>query len=654
MMNVFVSTHPFGSVSREPLDILARDDIRVELNPYGRKITPAELTEHLADKQGLIAGTEVLDGNVFDRAPKLKIIARVGIGLDNVDFDEVQRRGIVLTYTPDAVSQAVAELAVAQMFNLARSIPAICETVKAGGWKRPIGFELMGKIIGIIGFGRIGQRVARMLRGFSCRVLVNDIAPDHEEASRLGVELTSKEDIYRQADVITLHTPGTPLTRSMIGPAELAAMKPAACLINTARGGIVREDALYTALKNGVIGAAAVDVYETEPYIGPLAELDNVLLTAHSASCSQEARCQMELGAAREIVQFVDGRPQISPVPPAVVRAERSESSSTVNLEWRDVFNRTPTRAGREYQDYRSHWRQYPTHKIVGEAPLNLDIELVHNPIEPFADAGLEDYFQSPRRDDATLMPADLFDRILDEFASLPGPTAIKLGVRGCALDHPEFPRFLARIAEVGCVETISAVNLSHLPDVDGALFEAMVRHRLDVLNVYLDAPETDQIPFDALGEIRKRKALAGTAWPALRAVGALPSATPRDIEQLASLWEHWVDVLALSFAEDRARRVRDDRWAPSRLYQRMMISAEGLLLACSFDVRQRFPLGQFPDVSLRQAWRGETMTRLRRILSNLEGRSEKPITSDQLREAMNQENTNFMNKNDFLNNKKR
>ena len=227
---VFVSTQPFASISPEPLDILAEHNLSIELNQYGRKITQQELKVHITGKHALIAGTEKIDKSVLDCCPDLKIIARVGIGLDNISFDEVKRRGILLTYTPQAVSQAVAELTVANMLNMARWIPQIHMAMKAGKWSRLIGFELAGKKIGIIGFGRVGQRVAKMLQGFSCELLVNDIAFDEEAGSRYGVRFCTKEQIYTEADIITLHVPRTQLTMGMVDKSVFKQMRNDTCL----------------------------------------------------------------------------------------------------------------------------------------------------------------------------------------------------------------------------------------------------------------------------------------------------------------------------------------------------------------------------------------------------------------------------------------
>ena len=609
---VFVSTHPFGSVNPEPLEILDRSDIALELNAFGRKITPDELREHIAGKDALIAGTEMIDADVLDCSPDLKIIARVGIGLDNIDFDEVTRRRIVLTYTPEAVSQAVAELTVANMLNLARSVINIHTAVKSGAWRRIIGFEIMGKTIGLIGFGRVGQRVARILQGFGCRILVNDLAPDQEMAGRLGVELVSKETVYTESDIISLHVPRTPLTVGLIGADEIGEMKPTACLINTSRGGIVDEAALCDALSSRQIAGAAIDVYETEPYSGPLADLDNVVLTAHSGSCSIEARYLMELGAAREIEQFVDGKAPICPVPPSVIKMERSSREPEVTLEWQDIFNVTAARTESDYALYRSRWRQYPAHSIVGQWPLNIDIELVHNPLEAHRDVQVDDYFQSARSDGAVLMEMSLFEKIIEEYATIPDPMAVKLGARGCAADHDDFGQMLAMVNHTGCIETISSIALSHMGSLDPATLDAMVNNRLSVLNIYLDTLDENDIPFDVLAEIRKRKSMGDSPFPALRVVGRLTCHDRDKADDLVALWSHWADAIALSSPLGGDRRAGQDNWDCSRLWQRIMISAEGMILACSFDVAEKFPLGRFPDVSIQQAWLGGKMTLLR------------------------------------------
>ncbi len=609
---VFVSTHPFSSITSEPLDLLSRPDIHIELNPYGRRITPEELKTHLADKNALIAGTERIDKDVLDCASELKVIARVGIGLNNIDFDEVKRRGILLTYTPEAVSQAVAELTVAHMLNVMRSIHQIHSAVKDGHWRRIIGSEIAGKTIGLIGFGRVGKRVAKMLRGFSCRIVANDIAPDQEVASRYGVQFCSKEEIYQKADIISLHVPVTPLTRNFIGEAELVTMKPGSYLINTARGEIVDESALCEALTKGTIAGAAIDVFQTEPYSGPLCELENVVLTAHSGSCSTEARYLMEFGAAQEVIRFLNGEPPLCPVPDEVIQMECSTHTEKVSLEWYEIVNQTKEHSDERYKTYRKRWCQYPTHNIVGPYPLNVDIELVHNPIEGYKNGRMVDYFLSDLHLQANLMDMSLFYKIIEGFRCIPEPMAIKLGVRGCAINYPHLQEVLLAVKQANSVETIISVPLDQLAKVDTFVLDSIVDLNLDVLNIFVNTVEKEDVPFEVLAVIKKKKSMRPVTGPKIRIVGDVDREDSESIRMFSDFWSHWADVIALANPSDSAHKVCQQNWNCSRLWQRLTISAEGNILACSLDVNERFCLGRYPETTIREAWLGDKMNKLR------------------------------------------
>lgn len=613
LYRVFVSTQPFGVVDNKPLTILKQqNNIQVELNPYGRKITQDELKKHITNKQALIAGTERIDKSVLDCAPELALIARAGIGLDSIDFEEVKQRGIVLTYTPEAVSQAVAELTVANILNTARLIPQIHFGMKNGQWERRIGFEISGKAIGLIGFGRVGQRVARMLQGFSCRILVNDIAPDQEVGSRYNVNWVSKEEIYRQADIISLHVPSTPLTYHMIDEAEIRMMKPHTCIINTSRGGIIEESALYQALKEGVIGAAAIDVFDNEPYTGQLCELDNIILTAHSGSCSKEARYLMELQAAQEVSRFFNGEALLNPVPDDVIQMECSTHVGKVKFEWHEILNQSQERDDQHYRIYRKHWNQYPTHRIVGPYPLNLDLELVHNPLDGYERGRLLDYFMAPIHSRAKLMDMALFEKVINEVSEMTEPMAVMLGVRGCPTYHPHLEQILRMLKKANCVETIISVFLSQLEVIRKSIFDTMVEHGLGVLNIFVDTPEKDDAILDILADIKKKKSVQKVVCPKLRIIGNIEWENSREVEIFGDFWGHWADVIALAEPLDYKRKVYEQDWDCFRLWQRLMISAEGRLLACNFDIDERFCLGQFPELSIQQAWLGDKMNRLR------------------------------------------
>jgi len=313
---VLITTVPFGAVDPSALKLLRQHDIAYDVNPFGRRIQPAELVELLRGKVVLIAGTEPISAGTMATSPDLKLIARVGIGLDNVDLPAARTRGIMVTYTPDGPSAAVSELTIGVMIALLRGVHIADRLMHVGTWQRRMGRRLARCTVGVIGAGRVGSRViAHLLGGFEgVRVLASDIAAP-AMAGDAAVEWVDPSTIYREADIITLHVPLTSRTRGMIGKAELDAMKRDAYLINTSRGRIVDEAALAAALRADTIGGAAVDVFESEPYAGELADLKNCLLTCHMGSMSEDCRARMEYEAAAEAVAFLEGRPPIIPVP---------------------------------------------------------------------------------------------------------------------------------------------------------------------------------------------------------------------------------------------------------------------------------------------------------------------------------------------------
>lgn len=315
-MQVYVSTIPFAEPNSLPLEMLEAQGLEVRVNPRGRKIKKDELIADLGGAECFIAGTEIIDREVMDSAPNLKLIARVGIGLDGVDLWEARRRGIKVTYTPDAPAPAVAELTLGLMLQLARKIGISNQDIRGAEWNRYFGFRLSEMTIGIIGTGRIGGRVLRRLSAFgSPRILVNSLSRDDAVSPNLKLTWVDKDTIFRESDMISLHVPLTPQTRDMITAREFALMKQHAMLVNTARGGIVNEDDLYTALTSNIIASAAVDVFEEEPYLGPLAGLGNCFCTAHLGSMSFDCRSRMEIEACDEVVRHVKGLEPLRSVP---------------------------------------------------------------------------------------------------------------------------------------------------------------------------------------------------------------------------------------------------------------------------------------------------------------------------------------------------
>ncbi len=316
MTRVLITTVPFGAHNNLPLELLASTGAEYSINPLGRRLKEEELAQMAVDAEIIIAGTEPITAMVMNAAPNLKLISRVGIGLDNVDLWAARERGIAVSYTPEAPAPAVAELTIGLMLSLLRHTNVANLKMHRGEWDRHMGRRISEVTIGIIGTGRIGSRVLRRIPVFGTpRTLVNDLNPEHKLVPELKLEWVSKDTIYREADVISLHVPMTKQTHNMIGIEQLRQMKPDALLINTSRGGIINESDLYQVMSEGHLGGAAIDVFQDEPYAGPLGEIDRCLLTCHMGSMSIDCRSRMEIEATEEVVRYLRGLGPQSGVP---------------------------------------------------------------------------------------------------------------------------------------------------------------------------------------------------------------------------------------------------------------------------------------------------------------------------------------------------
>ena len=308
-MKLFVSTHPFSSTSKIPMQLIKKNGIELSVNEHGRKITTSELAEDLKDAEVLVAGTEKITEEVLKKAPNLKLISRVGIGLDGIDFELCKKYGIRVAYTPDAPTMAVAELCVGMILDLARKVTDTNNNVKDGIWHRHMGMLLYGKTIGIFGMGRIGKSLIHLLEAFNVKFLVHDIEPDLAFGRLHNVKFVSKEELLKRSDVVSVNLPLKEDTKNYISLKDLKQMSSHTFIINTARGGIINEDDLYIALKDNIISAAAVDVFEVEPYVGKLIELDNCLLTCHMGASTIDSRTDMEVQAIEEAIRYKNDEP---------------------------------------------------------------------------------------------------------------------------------------------------------------------------------------------------------------------------------------------------------------------------------------------------------------------------------------------------------
>jgi D-3-phosphoglycerate dehydrogenase / 2-oxoglutarate reductase len=296
---VLISTSSFGKSGREPLERLEREGCAVTLNPHGRALTPDESKALLPGMDGIIAGTEKLDRGVLASAPTLKVLSRCGTGLDNVDLPAAKELGIRVTNTPEAHVDGVAELALAGILDVVRMVSAADRAVRAGKWHKPMGRLLRGKTVGIVGLGRVAKALVKLLEPFAVSILACDPEPDRSFARKHKIRYVELPQLLASSDVVTLHAPGG---AGPLGREGIAQMKRGAILVNTARGKFLDEAALEEALRDGHLGGAYLDVFGTEPYRGPLAKLENVVLTPHIGAYAEECRLRMETEAADNLL----------------------------------------------------------------------------------------------------------------------------------------------------------------------------------------------------------------------------------------------------------------------------------------------------------------------------------------------------------------
>jgi len=310
------------SLPDEALALVPRD-CRVDIHDGPDALSKSDLIARLRDRQGLVCQiTDTIDDEVLRAAPGLEVVANVAVGYNNIDVAAARRRGVVVTNTPDVLTETTADFAWALLMAAARRVVEGDRYARSGQWTRwqwnlLWGLDIHGKTLGVLGFGRIGRAVARRASGFRMRVLYHDAVHADQAVERaLGATFTDRETLLRESDFVTIHTPLLPETRHLIDEAALRAMKRSAILVNAARGPIVDEAALARALGEGWIAGAGLDVFEEEPKIHPgLIPLQNVVLAPHIASASFDTRLAMATLAVRNCVAVLEGKPPITPVP---------------------------------------------------------------------------------------------------------------------------------------------------------------------------------------------------------------------------------------------------------------------------------------------------------------------------------------------------
>ena len=297
-MRIGITTSSYAATDSEPLAVLEGAGLDVVNNPYGRRLTEDEAAEFLADKHGLIAGLEPLNRQVLEAAPLLKAIARVGIGMANLDLVAAEERGIKVSNTPEGPTNAVAELTVTAALTIGRGIVQANDSLHKGNWTKQVGVGLEGLKVLLVGYGRIGRRTAEMMRVFGPHILVAD--PFLSQGDLASDEtLVNLEEGLGEADIVSLHASGHEV---ILGEEQFARMKKGVTILNSARGELVDEQALLQALQSGVVGGGWFDAFWHEPYDGLLTKCNNVLLTPHIGTYSKQCRRSMEMAAAKNLL----------------------------------------------------------------------------------------------------------------------------------------------------------------------------------------------------------------------------------------------------------------------------------------------------------------------------------------------------------------
>jgi D-3-phosphoglycerate dehydrogenase len=310
----FPFRHHGSLVSPDAKQMLLDAGFEIVCNDTGRKLDRDEQKAMIADAFAVIAGTESYDDDMLAAAPKLKLVVRFGVGTDNFDLESMKRRGIAVGVISN--NNSVAEFAVALILGIMKNLHRFDNAVREGAWSRFTMRELKAKTVGILGFGRIGRRLAQLLQGFDVNLIAYDPYMNEELAAQMNVKSVTLDQLLAESDVVSLHIPATPQTHHLINRETIAKMKDGAYLVNTSRGVLIDEAALKEALESGKLAGAALDVFEREPITKdlPLNSLDNILLAPHVAALSVETNYNAGITCAESVIRVYQGGTPLYPV----------------------------------------------------------------------------------------------------------------------------------------------------------------------------------------------------------------------------------------------------------------------------------------------------------------------------------------------------
>jgi len=310
--NVLIGSKTFGKITPEPEKILTENGCHVIHNPYPDFFREDQLIQAIEEIDAMVVGFDEITEKVIANAHRLKVFAKHGVGVDNIDIDAATNYGKIVCNTVGANENGVADLVFGLMISIARQIPFADREIKNGGWPKIFGSELWEKTLGIVGLGRIGKGVARRARGFEMKILAYDVCRDNDFAYKYNVQFVELDELLKNSDFISIHTPLNANTKNLIGEKQLKMMKPQAYLVNTARGEIVDEEALQVALRDKWIAGAALDAFAVEPATGTkILEADALVATPHMGAYTKESLNRMSLMCSQSIVSVFKGeKPQ--------------------------------------------------------------------------------------------------------------------------------------------------------------------------------------------------------------------------------------------------------------------------------------------------------------------------------------------------------
>ncbi len=304
---ILVATRSFGSTSSKPWDVLNQAGCEIVKADMSKKITEDILIELLQGVDGAVIGVVPMTAIVLKQSPTLKVVSMHGVGVDHIDIAAANQKGVVIANCLGTNDQSVADLTIGLMISIARNIPSVDMVARSGGWGAHAGSELWNKTLGLIGLGRIGRGVAKRALGFDMKVLAYDPYVQAENVEQ-GISMASLDEVLQSADYVSLHAALSEETRHMIGVPQLQVMKPTAYLINTSRGALVDEEALYAGLIEKQIAGAALDVYEVEPpQDSPLLQLENIVVTTHIGAHTRESIERVGVMAAENVLRTLQG-----------------------------------------------------------------------------------------------------------------------------------------------------------------------------------------------------------------------------------------------------------------------------------------------------------------------------------------------------------